>query len=550
MPLGRKIGLGAFAALAFLAALFFGFAQIRDSSATYDEPVHLASGYLALKTNFPPLNWRDHPPLAEMWEAFPLLFLNPSTMVLNSEFGRLYPFADQFIYKNRVDASRLLNSAREWNLISLLLILFPAVLVWSWTLGGEYAFLAAAFFLAFCPPIFSNFSLATTDAMPAVFYFLACFFLAHSRRGLREWGLAGLCLGGALASKFSMILLPVVIISALLTETRVLPKRRPSVFQIFIFCALATLVLFAAYRFGDVSLYWSGLFQTLTRLSQGRPSFLLGRYSNHGFWDFFPVALVVKTPLPLLLFSGLGLYGAFRKPSAQEIWLLMPLVAYFIAALMSKTDIGYRHILPIYPFLIVLAARAVADLKQRLSPTIFRVSILTGGLWTLLSVIWAYPHYLVYFNELTGGPSGGYHVLADSSLDWGQGLKDLAQELKKRGNPPIILSYFGVADPAYEGIHYFPLAFYSNIDRKDGVTLPPKTGPLFFAVSETNLQAVYFVDKNLFSWLKTRTPAFIAGNSIFVYDLTYDVSGRRILAGLLNASNSPAAAKIVFHGSY
>ncbi len=550
MSKARRVGLGALAALSFLMAAFFGLSQIQDSSATYDEPVHLASGYLALKTDFSPLNWRDHPPLAEMWAAFPLLFLNPSTMALNPDLGRLYNFSDQFIYKNRINPSRLLNSARMWNLISLLLILFPAVLAWSWNLGGEYAFIAASFFFAFCPPIFSNFSLAATDAMPAVFYFLGCFFLARPKRGLMEWGLSGLCLGGALASKFSMILFPIVILSALLTEARVIPKRLPTVSQIFVFCVLAALVLSAAYRFQGISLYWGGLSRTLTRLSQGRPSFLWGRYSQNGFWDFFPVALAVKTPIPLLLFSGFGFYAALRAPSAREIWLIMPPVAYFIAALISKTDIGYRHILPVYPFLIVLAARAAADLKLRLSKTAFASAALIGALWTVLSVLRAYPHYLVYFNELTDGPLGGYHVLADSNLDWGQGLKDLARQLKKRGNPPIILSYFGVADPSYEGIRYFPLAFYSNVDRKDGVTLPLKSGPLFFAVSETNLQAVYFVDKGLFSWLKKRTPAFVAGNSIFVYDLSHDLSGRKILSGLLAASNAPEAAKIVLESGY
>ncbi len=548
MSNAKIIGLTAAALAAFFTAVFFGISQIEDSSATYDEPVHLASGYLALKTQLPPLNWRDHPPLAEMWGALPLLFLNPSTMTLNPDFGRLYNFSDQFIYKNRVDASRLLNSARIWNLISLLLILFPAVLAWSWSLGREPSFLAASFFLAFCPPIFSNFALATTDAMPTVFYLLTCFFLSRPNRGLTDWALSGLCLGGALASKFSMIMLPIVIVSALLTEARVSPKRWPKISQVLIFVFLTALTLAFAYRLSGFSLYWDGLLQTLTRLSQGRPSFLWGRYSQNGFWDFFPVALAVKTPIPLLIFAALGIYLALRKPSDQEIWLLMPPVAYFIAALISKTDIGYRHILPIYPFLIVLGSRAVAALKIRLSRRMFAASLIVGALWTALSVIRAYPHYLVYFNELTGGPSGGYHLLADSSLDWGQGLKDLGRELKKRGNPPIILSYFGVADPSYEGIRYFPLAFYSNVDRRDGTVLPKNSGPLLLAISETNLQAVYFADKNIFSWLKKRKPAFTAGNSIFVYDLTHDVEGRKTLSNLLAASGSIQAAKTVLSG--
>ncbi len=550
MSKAKIVGLGLAAVSAFFTAVFFGISQIEDSSATYDEPVHLASGYLALKTQLPPLNWRDHPPLAEMWGALPLLLLNPSTMTLNPDFGRLYNFSDQFIYKNRVEASRLLNSARTWNLISLLLILFPAALAWSWSLGREAAFLAASFFLAFCPPIFSNFALATTDALPAVFYFLTCFFLARPNRIWRDWALSGVCLGGALASKFSMIILPIVIVSALLTEARVSPKRRPKISQILVFVFLAALILAFSYRLSGFSLYWGGLLKTLTRLNQGRPSFLWGRYSQNGFWDFFPVALAVKTPIPLLLFAALGIYLALRKPSEREIWLLMPPTAYFIAALISKTDIGYRHILPIYPFLIILGARSVAALKLRLSQGVFAATLAVGALWTSLSVIRAYPHYLVYFNELTGGPSGGYHLLADSNLDWGQGLKDLGRELKKRGNPPIILSYFGVADPSYEGIRYFPLAFYSNVDRRDGTVLPEKSGPLFFAISETNLEAVYFADKNVFSWLKKRTPAFTAGNSIFVYDLTHDPEGRKILSNLLAASGSIEAAKIVGNIAY
>ena len=156
-----------------------------------------------------------------------------------------------------------------------------------------------------------------------------------------------------------------------------------------------------------------------------------------------------------------------------------------------------------------------------------------------------YPHFLAYFNELAGGPRQGYRVLVDSNLDWGQGLKDLSRQLQKRGNPPIVLSYFGVADPSYYHIRYFPLAYYTNVDRREGVTLPAKNGPLFFAVSATNLEAVYFVDKKLFSWLKKRPMAFVAGDSIFVYDLTQDYEGRKILAGLLRASGSESAARIV-----
>ena len=43
--------------------------------------------------------------------------------------------------------------------------------------------------------------------------------------------------------------------------------------------------------------------------STGHPTFLLGTPSNRGWWYYFPVALAVKTPIPLLLLSIVGARG-------------------------------------------------------------------------------------------------------------------------------------------------------------------------------------------------------------------------------------------------
>ncbi len=37
------------------------------------------------------------------------------------------------------------------------------------------------------------------------------------------------------------------------------------------------------------------------RLQMSTPSFLLGRYSDQGWWNYFPVAFLLKTPLPTLI---------------------------------------------------------------------------------------------------------------------------------------------------------------------------------------------------------------------------------------------------------
>lgn len=146
-------------------------------------------------------------------------------------------------------------------------------------------------------------------------------------------------------------------------------------------------------------------------------------------------------------------------------------------------------------------------------------------IWLAIGVAHIHPHYLAYFNEAAGGPARGYRVLVDASLDWGQDLKGLATEIKRRGDPPLSLSYFGVSDPAYYGLRYVPVDFTTPLERHEGV-LDKGAAATLLAVSATNLQGVYYDDKTAFAWLKSRTPVYSAGYSIFLHDLTDDREGR------------------------
>ena len=62
------------------------------------------------------------------------------------------------------------------------------------------------------------------------------------------------------------------------------------------------------------------------------------------------------------------------------------------------------------------------------------------------------------------------------------------------------------------------------------------------AVSATNLQTTYYGNHSTFDWLKKRDPVYIAGHSIFLYDLTEDPEGAVQLAGLLRGTGSPGTA--------
>ena len=103
----------------------------------------------------------------------------------------------------------------------------------------------------------------------------------------------------------------------------------------------------------------------------------MGHYSEQGWWHYFPVAFLVKTPGGTLVLTGVALLLAtvlFRVRLRQRRsgsllrrwisilralpfaawWLSVPLVYYFATSLTSHINLGVRHLLPIYPFLFAL----------------------------------------------------------------------------------------------------------------------------------------------------------------------------------------------------
>ena len=75
--MGRRVGVGAFVGLV-LAVLVGGFVQARADSPTYDEPVYVSAGLLALTQHDLAYN-AEHPPLPKAIAAIPVL-LTPYTL--------------------------------------------------------------------------------------------------------------------------------------------------------------------------------------------------------------------------------------------------------------------------------------------------------------------------------------------------------------------------------------------------------------------------------------------------------------------------------------
>jgi hypothetical protein len=426
---------------------------------------------------------------------------------------------------------------------SLLIILIGW---WAYRLWGYGAALLAMLLGCLEPNLIAHSSLVTTDVGVTLFIFLSIYLLWEYMARSRWWllGVTGLSVGLALASKFSALLLvPIIglivvavaslcgsersVLVAKTEQNRLLRKYLHAAIVLFVIFLVALLVIPPVYSFQGYEPWFSGLRRFRSLADAGRPAFFLGEYSYQGWWSYYIVAFLIKTPVGILMLIGGSLIFYRRGKSLerhQAIFLLLPVIVILLAMTQSNVNIGMRHILPIYPFLFVLAARlATVPFRDR-----WMQRLLIGApiLLTAVSALRIAPHQLAYFNELVGGPEQGYRYLSDSNLDWGQDLKGVQTYMLKEKLPIIYLSYFGTAPPSYYGIRYqyvpgaWPLEWPPPIDR-----VPADAARKILAIGASNLHDVATPDDPLFRWLRMRQPIEKIGYSIFIYDLTEDSEG-------------------------
>jgi hypothetical protein len=169
----------------------------------------------------------------------------------------------------------------------------------------------------------------------------------------------------------------------------------------------------------------------------------------HGWWYYYFVTLAVKVPLTFWLLVAARTRLGRSLPSAGRDWLLPATIALFlgITALGSARNYGLRYVLPLAPLAIVWVSALAAGGKSA------RWIAAIGVLGQAVAVASIHPYELSYFNALAGGPVGGRRILADSNLDWGQGLKPLAQ--LQRAQPEyrdLTLFYFGDTEARHYGV--------------------------------------------------------------------------------------------------
>jgi tetratricopeptide (TPR) repeat protein len=364
----------------------------------------------------------------------------------------------------------------------------------------------------------------------------------------------GVSLGLALASKFSAIsllgVLAVVAAAEMLSGNPLrLPARAGAAAKnkgilarlavagaaMGILLGLAFLAFWSTYFFHSLAACRDGLVDLLNHQHHGQLAFLMDRYSTTGWWYYFPVALLVKTPVPtLILIAGSFVLCRAGRPLRWRgvVFLVLPVVLVLAAATTVRINIGVRHVLIVYPILYVAAARLATVRIGRA----WMVPGLTGLLTALgaVSSLRVAPYELSYFNEIAGGPAGGLHYLGDSNLDWGQGLRGLKAYMDRERIPLIYLSYFGSAMPEDYAIRYQFAPGGEPMESPSREVLPRETGRELLAVSASSLQGTYFGYKDLYRWLLTRKPVATIGHAIYIYDLTGDVDAHLALAEVYN----------------
>lgn len=410
-------------------------------SATVDEPVHLAAGYSYWVTRDFRIN-PEHPPLAKLLAALPLLLFLPRLDVSKDEWKSEpdeYLIGFKFLYQT--DADRLLFWGR-FAMVILAALGLIVTFLWARDLFGPAAGLCAAALYGFCPNLLAHGMLITTDVPLAVFTLLTLYlFWKRSNIG------AGLALGAAMATKFSGALLPVLLVILALTR-----DRRSAIKSLAIMAASSLVVIEAAYLFSaSPLLYFKNAFTVNANHVRDYPVYLFGQFRPGGWWYYFLAAFIVKATAPTLILIVLATVQAARGFVNRwaEIILLAGIGGYVIVISAAADQIGIRYLLPVFPLIFVWVSRIVPDFRSARAGTVALALLL---IWHAWSGIRAFPNYIPYFNEVARLADTAA-FLDDSNVDWGQGLKEAAKYVLERRLDRVTMHTFSPFDnPRYYGL--------------------------------------------------------------------------------------------------
>jgi hypothetical protein len=514
---------------------------IRHSS-TVDEQTHLFRGaaYLIERAT----HFHDvHPPVSFALNALPLLTEPELSLPVDEpawDEGRWELAAGYFLWRDNADPLRLIFLGR---LPTIWFTLFLGALLFRWggQLGGRPAAIVALILFLFDPNVLAHGQLITNDITLTLWLTLALYaYWRWAMTGRATLIVAlGVALGLAAATKYSAV----TVVPVLVALASWLAWRRRSwrpLLALIPAGIIASLLLWGSYGFQiqpfPLAPVWADLQWTLDYLQQPPITILLLHSRPGGWWYYFPIAFLVKTPLATLALVATAVAATVqsvyrrRQPSGMTwtSWLALVLfpLFYFAVSLVGPFQIGYRHLLPMTPFVVLFTSVSLLGPAATGARARRAAVVLAATLPFLSLVVW--PDYIPYFNVLAGGPGRQRQILSDSNIDWGQDLPALAKWNETPGaDQPLYLSYFGTAHPSAYGVEFIPLPTWPPTPEQAPPSRqlydPRAPAPGLYAISVTNLHG-HLLDNQgeLFAQFRDQAPLAVPGGSIRVYEVAAD----------------------------
>lgn len=437
-------------------------------SHTVDEPYHVGSAVAIYESRAHTLGVQ-HPPLPRLVMGLPLVLMgaelpNHRDTTMTRKEDAAYEAGTQVLFSD--------GGKHYWSYLRaarLAMLIFPVIaLVYLFLLGkwllDERAGLAAALLFSLDTTLLGHGLWICTDAAAAAGFLAALYhgarFIAHPT-WLRTIA-AGIAAGLGVSCKFSVGLAAPALLLILIVHAASRPSHFPKLPRLALRVAalflISLLTLWATYLFHigpmansdtlAAAPQWSrlpawvkdtpipmpafplGLGRLAAHSATGHTTYLLGQLSLHGVWYYFPLLLLTKTPLSLLVAMFLGLLLPLLRlrprpesplsapPKFLLLVTLVPAGLFMLASMFGGIQIGIRHILPALPLLYLLAAVVLTRTKYLVT----LLALLSLG--AVIETSRIHPDYIAYFNLTVRNPR---YVATDSNLDWGQDLRRLAE---------------------------------------------------------------------------------------------------------------------------
>lgn len=575
-PDGRSVRVAAACAGLILFMVVLAWLAVQGKSPTMDEPLHAVGAFLHVFHR----DYRVNPEDPPLWNYLAMLphnrgsleldFLDPAWRTPDDSMVHQSTFTSRTLFHSVNDGVTFIQPSRAAMLV-LPALLAGVLAWWSWRIAGATAAIAATALYCLDPNFLAHAPLVKNDvAISLLTLALAATTWGVGRR-LTWWNapLPGLLCGIGMSVKFSGVLLPPMLMLMLLvraflrSDWMILGRnvRKPSTRLLIatalaaLSCILAWATVWAAYGFRFDATPAPGSRMPIEQLANGfaahvvlcaernhllpqpwlfgllftyrstleRDTFLLGELSTGGWWYYFPLAMVFKTPLATLAAVVVALSFwiiSRRRGDRIRLWtttcLLIPVLIYGCMAITTSLNLGIRHILVIYPFIYILIGVGVARLRE-VSPRAFRPIVIALALGLAVESLAAFPDYIPFFNAIAR--SSRLRLLSDSNLDWGQDLPALAHWQARHPFERLCLAYFGSTDPATYGIKYVNLPGGYFLGPPPEWVDPRSHGVL--AISATRLQGVNMSPRvaGYYAPLRQVAPREILGGSIYLFDL-------------------------------